>query len=86
LPNHSCADHVIFRVFLSEVIFDEKVLGIIREALMNPHIGRVFHRDVITKPLVRGFMNNDEVELKTNATETRITLQVAIAKPISVGD
>ena len=47
------ADHVIFRVFLSEMVFDKEVLRVIREAFMNPHVGGIFHRDVIAKPFMR---------------------------------
>ena len=63
------ADHVILRVFLAEVVFDEKVLGVIREAFVNPHVGSVFHRDVVAEPLVRRFVNDDEVELEADAAK-----------------
>src|SRR6185369_4741981 len=79
-------DNVIFRVFLPEVVFDEKIFSVIREAFMNPHVGSVFHRDVIAPPLVRRFMNDDEVELKPYAAATRVALQVAVAKPVAIRD
>src|SRR6185369_10442368 len=78
------ANYIVFRVFLSEVVFDEKVFRVIRKAFMDPHVGRVFHRDVVAEPLVRRFVNNDEVELKADATGARISRQIAVAKPVAV--
>src|SRR4030095_3302392 len=67
-----------------EVVLDKEALRIICEAFMNPHVRRVFHRDVIAKPFMRRFMDDNKVEFETDAGTAHISIEIAVAKPVAV--
>ena len=57
-------DQTRYPVTTTEEVLHKKVLGIVCETLVDPHVCRINHRDVVAKPFVTRLVHDDEVELK----------------------
>src|SRR5437899_798985 len=71
--------------------FPEAALGVdplcvIREALVQPHVGVILRRDVVAPPLVGALVDDDEVPLEAEARSGQVAAQIAIEVMIPVGD
>ena len=58
------ADDVLRARVLAEQTLRVDALGVVREALVHPHVGVVLRRDVVAEPLVRALVHDDEIPLE----------------------
>ena len=63
----AAADDVLGAGLLSVLALGVQPFGVVREALVDPHVGLVLRRDVVAPPLVRALVDDDEVPLHSPA-------------------
>ena len=61
-------------------------LRVVRERLVDPHVGLVLHGDVVAPPLVRALVHDDEVPLQAEAGAGEVAAEVAVAVVVAIGD
>src|SRR5262249_18831018 len=57
------ADHVGGARLLAEEALGEDAFGVVREALVHPHVGVILYADAVPPPLVRALVHDDEIPL-----------------------
>ena len=77
---------VFERVFLAEQGFDINAFGVSRPAFLNPHVGDVAAGDAVAEPLVRAFVDDDEVELQADPDARPISFEIAVGKAVAISD
>src|SRR5690606_28580225 len=82
----TATDDIIGRGLFAEMVIQIEVFGIGSKAFVYPHIGDIPIGDVVGKPFMGGFVDDDKVEQQAPARSTQVTAQIAVAVFIAVGD
>ena len=87
IPNFQFVAVRVFQIVIVPVhIFDVEAFQICRPAFVNPHVRAVTGCDGVSEPLVPALVNDDEIELETDADARPVALQIAVRKVVAVGD
>src|SRR5690606_9815822 len=82
----TATDDIIGRGLFAEMVIQIEVFGIGSKTFVYPHIGDIPIGDVVGKPFMGGFVDDDKVEQQAPARSTQVTTQIAVAVFIAVGD
>jgi hypothetical protein len=77
---------VLQRIVVTKHVFHVKALEVRRPAFLDPHVGLLGGRHGVAEPLVRAFVDDDEVELEADANAGPVALEIAIRVAIPVCD
>ena len=82
----SLPDGVLGARLLALLALRIQAFRVIREALVDPHVGGVLHRDAVAEPFVRALVHDDEVPADSVACLRAIATEVSVQVAIAVGD
>src|SRR5690606_37552954 len=86
LETTAVAVYVFLSRTFAEVVIDVQRFGIVGKALVYPHVGQIFCRDVVAEPLVPRFMYDDEIPLAAPSGSRPVAAQVAVLVFVAIGN
>ena len=80
------ADHVRSARHLPQPALGVNPLGVVREALVQPHVGVVLRRDAVAPPFVCALVHNDEIPLQAQSRARQVAAEIAVEVMVAIGD
>src|SRR5690606_7814779 len=83
---HPYTTNILGPGFLPKMIIDKKTFAITGKTFMNSEVGHICIGDIVGKPFMTRFMDDDKIKFQPPSRVTYVPSPVSILKSVSISD